>query len=765
MGNKNSKNNHNNNIYTTIKITITKEYKLLIEIDSKYKEEINPCISFNGNFISIGNENENDKTIHFMQEWIENPEEYRLYSIHYFNKEYQVVAEVLFAIIMKDFKERIEKEFIIEEVFVEIPSNNHQLAERIKISLESIDLKNITINFIDFDYSEQGEYLHEILEKKEAIEKRRKIIEKTNEYAKKMEIEEIEMNESQMETSQDFENELMKKFTFEQRNAMNLCSFDNYCIFIASRYFDSLDDHINLIRVCKRMRGNMEKFHYNPISVDSKSVKLFPNVESLHLYDERDEYLSGGRIERYVNWRKISFYDSEQVKRINKGKEIEFKKIVWTEDDTEIEYYKQKSKNDWEFKLTIPQEVNEIEENYFDDYSDNLNQLIIPTTVKTIPKNCIEKCNELTNITFPLNESQMIIGNKIFSTPHFEQYIYLPENIQIINGNEVDRSKMEIPTTVTSLDGNCFYRCYELNELTIPETVCNIPMKTFMKLPQFEELIIKSSKYELNGNRLFYIENYCLHSIHLPTSTWKVNNQDIKPLKTFTIPTKVTKISDYCFANCEELTEIKGLENIKELGKGCFYRCNKLNQEEYPEVQKNIEEYLNEIVKKEYQEQLNEWTSLKCSEILLDSDVDNWSENTSVLNERIIGKKQLTFIIEDEDNEIFGYYLNTEIIEEYDVKQKTDSKTFHFNLLSKNNRLTHPMKFEIKDLFYGGIHLFEKLSDELIWFGDICLKKEDYKNESNCNQDEYNFDYHGIQNALCGKYYYTPNRIIVIQMK
>ena len=48
------------------------------------------------------------------------------------------------------------------------------------------------------------------------------------------------------------------------------------------------------------MRGNMEKFHYNPISVDSKSVKLFPNVESLHLYEEEDEYLEGGRIERYV---------------------------------------------------------------------------------------------------------------------------------------------------------------------------------------------------------------------------------------------------------------------------------------------------------------------------------------------------------------------------------------------------------------------------------------------------------------------------------
>ena len=35
------------------------------------------------------------------------------------------------------------------------------------------------------------------------------------------------------------------------------------------------------------------------------------------------------------------------------------------------------------------------------------------------------------------------------------------------------------------------------------------------------------------------------------------------------------------------------------------------------------------------------------------------------LNERIIGKSKLVFLIEDEDGEIFGYYLNTKIIDKY----------------------------------------------------------------------------------------------------
>ena len=173
----------------------------------------------------------------------------------------------------------------------------------------------------------------------------------------------------------------------------------------------------------------------------------------------------------------------------------------------------------------------------------------------------------------------------------------------------------------------------------------------------------------------------------------------------------------------------------------------------------------------EQKKQLEEWTSLKCYDILFDSNVDDWSEDTSVFNDRIIGNKQLTFLIEDEDGEKFGYYLNTQVVEEYSWRQ-TDSKSFEFNLQSQNNRLKKPMKFEIKDLKKGRIYLHGKSDDELIWLEDIWLIKENYKDKSFCVQNEDRFDYHGIENALCGKeqdilgrMYFTPKRILVIQMK
>ena len=48
----------------------------------------------------------------------------------------------------------------------------------------------------------------------------------------------------------------------------------NYCLFIASRWFESVDDFINVEKGCKRFYGNVTKFFYNPISLNKISKKM-----------------------------------------------------------------------------------------------------------------------------------------------------------------------------------------------------------------------------------------------------------------------------------------------------------------------------------------------------------------------------------------------------------------------------------------------------------------------------------------------------------
>ena len=948
------------------KIVINEEYYLKCSIiDSENKEieiklkdqqtqEYNvPCITFDENKIFVCKNNE--KTIHFVQKWIENPKDNTKYTVHFQNKIYQILPEVMFSLVISEFKKLAESHYIIEETILEIPSDSHLITERMKTSLESIGLKNITVNPNIFDYEQQGEYLSELFEKKLIFEEYQRKIERAKEINSSEEQKnKLEKSQKNIFSQETFYKEINNTFTLKERDELKLLTLDNYCIFIASRYLESLEDHLNLVKVSKRMRGNMDKFHYNPISLNEKTISFFPNVETLNIYEEGFKYLSGGRISMYIDWyNSVNYHQIDEIKHKNNIKEIEFKKVKWNKEDTLIELKKQNpnENENFEGEIVIPKNVNDIEGGSFSNkwlkrlsfthsnvkslkdifgwgeyltnltlplneseivYEDyiysipdfkiimyiprsvklfngevfeiknltsleipssvtsienvhsffELQEIVIPSTVKTITNHCIQFCSKLTNITLPLNENQMIIGNKIFKNQsHLEQDILLPDSIIIINGNEIDKSKIIIPTTVTSLDEDCFYFCFELKELTIPstvkiipkkciekcykltnvtlplnenqmiignkifnvlhldqsyilpsslkiinenevnlslfiipssvtsidkkcfikcfeieqlvipQTVIDIPFNALMILPKLQELILESKKFTVFQEKLLYVDNECLKSIELPTSIKKVNNQEVKSMETFTIPSNVTKISDYCFANCVNLHEINGLEHVKEFGKGCFYRCFEIIKDKYPEVEVNQEEFFTESISENHRYQLEEWTSLDCGDILFDTNIDNWSLHTSNIHERIFGKEQLVFLIEDTDGEIFVYYYNTRISNHFDyvAPKATDNETFLFNIQS-NGRLNEPMKFEIKNRLFGGMYIRCETHPILIQLGCISLSKENVEGDSKCIELSDRFDFHGIDNAICGKSSrnnkcFTLKRLLIIQME
>ena len=105
--------------------------------------------------------------------------------------------------------------------------------------------------------------------------------------------------------------------------------------------------------------------------------------------------------------------------------------------------------------------------------------------------------------------------------------------------------------------------------------------------------------------------------------------------------------------------------NIEELEKQKKEQDDRQRKLNFEEMKRNRTKEL---------KQLEEWCELKCNKLLFDSNVDNWSKWTSVFNERIIGKKQLIFLIEDEDHELFGYYLNTKIKNNYNKKFYTQKR-------------------------------------------------------------------------------------------
>ena len=152
--------------------------------------------------------------------------------------------------------------------------------------------------------------------------------------------------------------------------------------------------------------------------------------------------------------------------------------------------------------------------------------------------------------------------------------------------------------------------------------------------------------------------------------------------------------------------KMKRLEKEYEIEKKLFdEKCEKkrkMFEERYDKLEEEFPNYF--ILSKEETEQLNQWTGKKCGIILFDSRIDSWRRHTSVFNSRIEGRSQLVFLVEDTNDNKFGYYLNTRIEpNRYDRWTATDKKTFLFSLQS-NGRITGGngmMKFEIKDTRLG----------------------------------------------------------------
>ena len=105
----------------------------------------------------------------------------------------------------------------------------------------------------------------------------------------------------------------------------------NYCLFIASRYFTSVDDFANVERGCKRFLGNTTTFFYNPIPLNKKTREWFDHLQTLFIYHSTDmRFENDKRIERreYI---KVKPYDLllEHLKQIEDWTTLKCGEIIF----------------------------------------------------------------------------------------------------------------------------------------------------------------------------------------------------------------------------------------------------------------------------------------------------------------------------------------------------------------------------------------------------------------------------------------------------
>ena len=159
------------NNHCTLFISINKDNKIkyiiknnenIIQEETEYLPII---ISFDMNEIIIHQQKEN--SINFINDFVNNPNEFKEYSISYQGKEYEVISEVLLSLILHQYKNKIEKKYIIKNTILqnETEEENKILINRIKVSIEAIGLRISEFEFPEYDYQKQVEILHGIIDK------------------------------------------------------------------------------------------------------------------------------------------------------------------------------------------------------------------------------------------------------------------------------------------------------------------------------------------------------------------------------------------------------------------------------------------------------------------------------------------------------------------------------------------------------------------------------------------------------------------------
>lgn len=123
----------------------------------------------------------------------------------------------------------------------------------------------------------------------------------------------------------------------------------------------------------------------------------------------------------------------------------------------------------------------------------------------------------------------------------------------------------------------CFYRCYRLTSITIPQGVTSISVSAFYGCSSLPSIIIPAGVKTID-NSAFY-ECRQLTSVTIPDSVTDIVRfafYNCNSLTSVTIPNGVTSIESYTFASCVRLTSVTIPNSVTSISDHAFKDCSSL---------------------------------------------------------------------------------------------------------------------------------------------------------------------------------------------
>lgn len=254
--------------------------------------------------------------------------------------------------------------------------------------------------------------------------------------------------------------------------------------------------------------------------------------------------------------------------------------------------------------IAIPDSVTIIESFAFNSCMSLVN-LTIPNSVTSLEKGAFLGCVNLTNITIP--ESISIIESYTFSECESLTDITIPESITRIEDGAfyscISLKNITIPFGVTNIEKYTFFNCRNLASITIPESITSIGESAFsgcigltsINIPKNVSFIDKNAFCGCGNleeitvsedNEKYICINNCLINKKSKTLILGCNNS--------IIPTdgSVTRIEEYAFKNCANLTSVVIPDYVTDIGIFAFSGCSGLESVILPENLTTINSYV-----------------------------------------------------------------------------------------------------------------------------------------------------------------------------
>ncbi|KAL7720761.1 Leucine rich repeat protein [Entamoeba marina] len=309
---------------------------------------------------------------------------------------------------------------------------------------------------------------------------------------------------------------------------------DSYSVLIVSKYFESPQDYINAICVCKKFKETTEKLRFNPIRVATK--KLFPLMETQYFYSRKDKKIPG--IKRFEAWYEVTWVEYKIL--LKKGIQCHH-----------IRYSSKHRRNNEE----IPDVITVLDDFCFSDSC--IKSITFPTRITSIQRFCFSYCTNLTCVELPNTITSLKHG--CFHYCLSLASIHIPTSIQLI---ETECFKIcsslktvIIPNSVTSIGPSCFYSCISLQSITLPSSIDNLKKSTFEKCSSLTNIILPNTVTSIDDSCFCHCERLVLISL----------------------PPSIKQIGDGSFAHCYNLTTVEGIDNVTK-GNGCFSYCSKYKE-------------------------------------------------------------------------------------------------------------------------------------------------------------------------------------------